>query len=405
MVAEVDPDAYARFTFTGVALYFHSPKWPYHVNTDVSLDGEPIRTIDLQDYTHATLEASGASLKSTIVASWVGLENTQHTLLISKTKTTPFYVLDALTYTVLDATDVAGSTSPITPLKTSFRTPRSLRRDLYSSGGVLNVPAIVGAVIAIIVIKLMICIWCVWFRRRRYTRYVAPVQMYPPAGPGSFPPPPPPYQGFPSPINPLYPTNPPVNPTFPNSPLHPSYPLTPISPYGPPKPIEPFNPYVGFNTIPTRRPGSGSTTRRDQQPNDVRPIPDRGGVRPISSGDGVTPIPAAARRESRQPARQDPRITQADGLATPIPTTNSTRRTAPGSELASVRPSSGGDLPPPPDYTEEDGRPGSGPGRGLDGNVNASSDGQPTASNSDGSAGNRVSGFSYPQPLSFMPVN
>ena len=279
-------------------------------------------------------------------------------------------------------------------------------------------PAIVGVVIAVIFIKLMICIWCVWFRRRRYPRYVQPVQMYPPAGPGSFPPPPPPYQGFPTPMNPLYPTNPPVNPTFPSSPpispLRPTYPLTPISPYGPPKPIEPFNPYVGFNTIPTRRPESGNTTRRDQQPNNVRTsIPNRGGVRPIPDGDGVTPIPAAALngRESRQPVRQDPRITQADGLGTPIPTTNSTRRTTPGSELASVRPSSGGDLPPPPEYTVEDDtamtidRPASGPGRGPDGNVDASSNGQPTASNSDGSTGNRASGFSYPQPLSFMPIN
>jgi hypothetical protein len=307
-------------------------------------------------------------------------------------------------YTVLDATDVARSTSPITPLKSSFRIQRNLRRDVYSSNNVLNVPAIVGAVIAIIFIKLMICIWCVWFRRRRY-RYVPPVQMYPPAGSGSFPPPP--YQGFPSPMNALYPTNPPANLTFPNSPstsplrpLNPTYPLTPVSPYVPLKPVEPFNPYVGLNTIPTRRPGGGSTTMRDQQPNNVRPIP---------GGDGVIPMPAAAldRRENRQPARQDPRITQGDGLATPIPTTNPTRRTTPGSEMASVRPSSGADMPPPPEYTVEDGtsmtidRRAGGPGR----SVNASSDGQPTVSNSDGSAGNGVSRFSIPQPLSFMPIN
>jgi hypothetical protein len=139
---------------------------------------------------------------------------------------------------------------------------------------------------------------------------------------------------------------------------------------------------------------------RDQQPNNVRPIP---------GGDGVIPMPAAAldRRENRQPARQDPRITQGDGLATPIPTTNPTRRTTPGSEMASVRPSSGGDMPPPPEYTVEDGtsmtidRRAGGPGR----SVNASSDGQPTVSNSDGSAGNGVSRFSIPQPLSFMPIN
>ena len=388
----------------------------------MSLDGGPISTIDLQDYAHTTLVASGATLKSTIVASWVGLANTQHTLLISKTKTTPFAVLDALTcvlptlsppsfkfrvgcrYTVLDATDVAGSTSPITPLKASFRTPRNLRRDVYSSNSSnhTSVSSIVGSVITVIFF-LMVCVWC---RKRR--RYVSPVRRGPPLGAGSFPPPP-----YSSPMDPLCSTNSPITPIFPNvpstvplRPLDPTYPPSPISPYGPPKPVEPFNPYVGVNTIPTRRPGGG-----------VRPIPDGGGVTPFPAAatpfpTAATPFPAAALigRESRQSVRQNPRITQADGLGTPIPTTNSTHGTTPGSELASVRPSSGGNLPPP-EYTVEDdtsivGRPSSGPGGGSDRNVNASSDGQPTASNSDGSSGNGgLSGFSFPQPLSFMPIN
>ena len=49
-------------------------------------------------------------------------------------------------------------------------------------------------------------------------------------------------------------------------------------------------------------------------------------------------------------------------------------------------------------------RPWSGPGRGSDGNVNAWSD-EPTASKSESSTGNGVSGFSYPQPLSFIPIH
>ena len=76
----------------------------------------------------------------------------------------------------------------------------------------------------------------------------------------------------------------------------------------------------------------------------------------------------------------DPCITQTDGLATPIPATNSTRGTNPGS-------------------------PSSGPGHGSDGNFNASSDGQPTASNSDGSTGSGVSEFAFLQPLSFIPIH
>ena len=76
----------------------------------------------------------------------------------------------------------------------------------------------------------------------------------------------------------------------------------------------------------------------------------------------------------------DTRITQTAGRATPIPATNSTRGTTSGS-------------------------PSSGPGHGSDVNVNASSDGQPTASNSDGSTGSGVSEFSFLQPLSFMPIH
>lgn len=63
----------------------------------------------------------------------------------------------------------------------------------------------------------------------------------------------------------------------------------------------------------------------------------------------------------------DPRITQGDRLATPIPATNS-----------------------------------SGPGHGSDGNASASPDGRLTASNSDGHG---VSESSFFQPLPFMPIH
>ncbi|KAJ7352015.1 hypothetical protein DFH08DRAFT_989980 [Mycena albidolilacea] len=40
---------WAIFTFTGVAVYYLSPRWPYYVSTRLSLDGGPSDLVNLTD--------------------------------------------------------------------------------------------------------------------------------------------------------------------------------------------------------------------------------------------------------------------------------------------------------------------------------------------------------------------
>lgn len=44
-----DSSAAAVFTFTGVAVYYLAPLWPYEVDTEVTLDNGPSAIIDLTD--------------------------------------------------------------------------------------------------------------------------------------------------------------------------------------------------------------------------------------------------------------------------------------------------------------------------------------------------------------------
>ncbi|KAJ4473663.1 hypothetical protein J3R30DRAFT_704187 [Lentinula aciculospora] len=80
-VASGDPDASAVFQFTGVAVYYFSPLWPYNVSTVVSLDGGNNMTLNLMD-----MSATPASVGSAATASsaarygYTGLSNSSHSL-------------------------------------------------------------------------------------------------------------------------------------------------------------------------------------------------------------------------------------------------------------------------------------------------------------------------------------
>ncbi|KAJ3925564.1 MAG: hypothetical protein NXY57DRAFT_906910 [Lentinula lateritia] len=90
-VASGDPDASAVFQFTGVAVYYFSPLWPYNVSTVVSLDGGNNITVNLMD-----MSATPASVGSPPTASsaarygFTGLSNNSHTL--------SMFVLQGLNY-------------------------------------------------------------------------------------------------------------------------------------------------------------------------------------------------------------------------------------------------------------------------------------------------------------------
>ncbi|KAJ3756674.1 hypothetical protein F5878DRAFT_547420 [Lentinula raphanica] len=66
--------AFAIFNFTGVAIYFLSPLWPYAVGARLVLDGQiPPVFVDLQDHSQPVNSTGGAETVSSAVV-W-GFEN------------------------------------------------------------------------------------------------------------------------------------------------------------------------------------------------------------------------------------------------------------------------------------------------------------------------------------------
>ncbi|KAG6832339.1 hypothetical protein H0H87_001980 [Tephrocybe sp. NHM501043] len=88
-----------------------SPKWPYTVNTAVSLDSGPLVLLDLVDHSRANVGQGSETVPSQVIWGSGELPNRQHTLVISVGAGQPFAILDALVYTALDPEDLTTSTS------------------------------------------------------------------------------------------------------------------------------------------------------------------------------------------------------------------------------------------------------------------------------------------------------
>ncbi|KAJ3570645.1 hypothetical protein NP233_g4264 [Leucocoprinus birnbaumii] len=92
----------AIFNFTGVAIYFMSPLWPYAVSTALTIDSRPTVIVDLTDH-HSPLTTGGGpeSVKSAVVWSAENLSNSNHTLHISVGRDQQNAIVDGLVYTQL----------------------------------------------------------------------------------------------------------------------------------------------------------------------------------------------------------------------------------------------------------------------------------------------------------------
>ncbi|KAG6837293.1 hypothetical protein H0H93_011895 [Arthromyces matolae] len=90
-----DPSATATFTFTGVAVYYMAPLWPYTVNTAVSLDHGPAILLDLVDHSRANTGQGSETVQSQVIWGSEELSNTPHTLVISVGTGQPYAVVDA----------------------------------------------------------------------------------------------------------------------------------------------------------------------------------------------------------------------------------------------------------------------------------------------------------------------
>ena len=84
------------FVRLGIAIYFYSPLWPFRVSTALSLDGAPAQTVDLIDNSVPTVDDGPETVQSQVVWSLVGLENTEHTLVISVGAGEDIAIVDAL---------------------------------------------------------------------------------------------------------------------------------------------------------------------------------------------------------------------------------------------------------------------------------------------------------------------
>ena len=86
----VEPCLYRLYKI-GTAIYFYSPRWPYAVNVGISLDFEPAQLVDLVDHRQP---GGPATVTSKLAWESTGLENIEHTLVVS--------VYDGETYAVVD---------------------------------------------------------------------------------------------------------------------------------------------------------------------------------------------------------------------------------------------------------------------------------------------------------------
>ncbi|KAF8888149.1 hypothetical protein CPB84DRAFT_1473740 [Gymnopilus junonius] len=172
-----NPNATALFNFTGTAIYFFSPLWPYLVNTAISLDEGPITLVDLVDHSRNDTVTGPETVQSHVVWNATGLNYTRHLLNISVGAGQPFAVVDGLIYTTPN--DTVTSPSVPSSSSTSSTSTTSISRvvasptsnsssDLSSSSPSRHiVPVALGTILGILAIFLLMFAMWFFFRRRR----------------------------------------------------------------------------------------------------------------------------------------------------------------------------------------------------------------------------------------------
>jgi len=105
-------DSNATFIFTGIAIYYMAPLWPYRVETVVTLDNEPPVVINMTAPGQLVpIGTTGATVVSSVLWGRTGLTNTQHKLVMSLAEGGRYIVVDALIYTAVAPAVTTGSAS------------------------------------------------------------------------------------------------------------------------------------------------------------------------------------------------------------------------------------------------------------------------------------------------------
>ncbi|KAJ6521558.1 hypothetical protein DFH09DRAFT_215320, partial [Mycena vulgaris] len=119
-----DSSATATFTFTGVAVYYLVPRWPYAVNTQLSLDGGQGVIVNLTDPNASTTSSGGSeSALSSVAWSATDLSNTTHTLVLSMASTGEVIVADGFIFTVNNGSSPSSSSASGTSTASQTSTP------------------------------------------------------------------------------------------------------------------------------------------------------------------------------------------------------------------------------------------------------------------------------------------
>ncbi|KAF8967542.1 hypothetical protein BDZ97DRAFT_1755965 [Flammula alnicola] len=171
-----NPNATATFKFTGVAIYFLSPKWPYEVNTAVSLDSGPLFLIDLVDHTSPSTGQGPETVQSAVVWNATGLNDTQHTLVISVGPGQSFGIVDGLIYTDPTLSPSTTTSSPPSPSTSSSPSPTlsepvvaPVTSDTGSAASVRQIhilPIVLGSLFGVLGL-IVIVLALLYFRRRK----------------------------------------------------------------------------------------------------------------------------------------------------------------------------------------------------------------------------------------------
>ncbi|KAJ7143902.1 hypothetical protein C8R44DRAFT_973709 [Mycena epipterygia] len=112
-----DSNARATFNFTGVAVYYLAPRWPYPVSTRLSLDGGPSTLVNLTDPNTPPIPAGGPeSAPSSVAWSATGLTNKSHILVATIGN---FIIVDGFIYTIDNSASSSTQSSSSATLSSS----------------------------------------------------------------------------------------------------------------------------------------------------------------------------------------------------------------------------------------------------------------------------------------------
>ncbi|KIM89415.1 hypothetical protein PILCRDRAFT_813343 [Piloderma croceum F 1598] len=161
-----DPTAAATLSFTGSAIYYMSPLWPYSANVLITLDNAEPVWVNLTHPSELNTSIYGPEpAKSEVVWGASGLSDSAHKVIMSMPENGSFIALDTFIYTSFDfmsflraKTLAVPSTIPLGSSAEASASPRKLFKRSKASGGTSALIVILCIVaIAAVVILLWRC--------------------------------------------------------------------------------------------------------------------------------------------------------------------------------------------------------------------------------------------------------